>query len=325
MVKDETVHMRSVFERLSRAVHTVDKSGVIYIENPKVACSNIKWSLLNEFRPQAFAEVQRIHNRNETPFLRGFADVVSALKGPGSTIFSVVRHPRSRFVSAYFDKMHEGRDQSVWRLISRHIGLEDDLVYEPKAILERLLKSSAQDMDPHVARQTTNLFWGVIPYTDVFQLENMGSGDRTLNFSNARIVFVDQQRHSTASRRDVTMFDDEAFQMIDELYSEDYSAFGYEQGEAAPKHAVPLPEVDPFFVDFLASDRPLLFLREYFERFPRRLDYLELGAVIDVFHKNNLWPRASHFLLDWIVVRNAILQQDNMKRFVSSFTEFPKS
>ncbi|WP_319413276.1 sulfotransferase family 2 domain-containing protein [uncultured Cohaesibacter sp.] len=317
------MHERTVFERLSRAVHYIDGSNLVYVENPKVACSNIKWSLVNMFRPEMMEDITRIHDRRETPFITGFPDIVASLRGDNKTVFSVVRHPRKRFISAYFDKMYEGRDQSVWRLIANHLELEEDKVYEPKIVLDRLIGVSKQDLDPHVGCQYGNLFLGAIPYTKIFHLEKLDKASNELSFSDFTLQMIDRQSHSTSSRVKASVFDEEALEMVDAMYADDYVCFNYRADAEAPVGDICLPDVRDFFLEFLGADRPVLYLKHFFEGGPQELSLLETEAVIDRISQFSLWDKLTHRLLDFIIVRNAIQQKDNIARFNAHFTEFP--
>ncbi|WP_321446884.1 sulfotransferase family 2 domain-containing protein [uncultured Cohaesibacter sp.] len=317
------MHKRTIFERISRATHYIDGSDLVYIENPKVACSNIKWSLIREYRPEVLESINRIHDRRETPFVRQYSDIVKLLKKPAKNTFSVVRHPRKRFVSAYFDKMFEGRDQSVWNLISDFLSLDPNKVYEPKPILERLVNSSKQDLDPHVACQHTNLFWGALPFTKVFHLESLDRNDTKLSFSDFTLSVVDRQSHSTSAKVNAALFDDEAFGMIDLLYEQDYDFFNYSPESEKPIKEISVPECRSFFLDFLDDGRPIQYLKDFFEEGPQKLTPLETEAVIDRISRQSLWNKMPHRLIDFIIVRNAIQQRDNIDRFNYYYKEFP--
>ena len=314
---------RTVQQRIVRATNYVFGSNVVYIENPKVACSNVKWALVEAFRPENLSKIKNIHDRRETMFTSDYREAVRNLIVPNCNIFSIVRHPRKRFISAYFDKMHNNRDESVWNIIATSLDLEVTKVHHPKAILNRISTFAPQDLDSHIAKQTTNIFFGHIEFSNVYRLEELSPDITHIKVGRFDLKLSDRQSHSTASRIDPSIFDDEALEMIDDIYADDYLAFGYEPKKQKPIKDVALPNKDSMLLEFLASDTPIQFLLNFFADGPKKMSYLETGAVIDIISKREIWHLMPHRLIDFIIARNAIIQGDNADRFSSKFSCFP--
>lgn len=83
------------------------KNNIAYLHNPKVACSTIKNSLLR-------GEVDNVHEQFLFP----------PYNNSNVPIFSVVRNPYSRSVSAYLDKIGKDKDFYVWFPFCRKYGLD---------------------------------------------------------------------------------------------------------------------------------------------------------------------------------------------------------
>lgn len=306
---------KPVTARLNRAIHNIPSSGVIYIENPKVACSNIKWSLINAYCKDSLGVVQNVHDRRQTPFSKNGRRNFLSLIEADADIFSVVRHPRRRFISAYFDKMFYGRDESVWLQLAEQLDLSPQEVHAPKIVLNRMLDLPRQDLDPHAALQAVNLFWENIPYSRVLYLEKIPTAG-VISTGSRCLTLLDQQSHSTKSRVDMSLFDEETLELIDTYYAPDYERFGYVPQDNSPEaEEVPLPDYRRFFLSFLNSESPLKVLRNFFLEGPRALTQSEMVAVIDYLSVERRWEQCSHRILDFLVARNFAREPEIISRY----------
>ncbi len=294
----EPIHSPAI-QRLSAAIHYIPGSRLLYINNPKVACTNVKWAMVEAFAPEAapgMTSFGAIHRRAETPFAKG-PGLAQALRDRSFTVFSMVRHPRRRFVSAYFNKIH-GPQHPTGPRILESIGLHPKRSHPPKAVLKGLLKLPTQDINGHVAPQVVNLFWGSIPYDRVFRLETLKGKSDPLIFDGFHLPMVDKSLHSTQGKTDLSLFDAEDYEMIDHLYQADYAAFGYQPDPAAPvSELVELPPFRPFLLDLLTAEKPLSVLKARFgigpvgmiqqklAAPPPDLTLLEAGAMLDCLFK----------------------------------------
>lgn len=226
--------------RLWWALHLIDGSDMVYVENPKVACSNIKWSLITQFCPSRIDSISDVHTRRQTPFSRDLPKIARAIAAEEVDVFSIVRNPRARFLSAYVDKIgvpeSDGsveRDQYVWQEISHQLRLDSSKTYSPEAVLDRMLRTSKSEVDRHISPQVRNLFWGEIKYSTIFYLEDLGEGE-VLVMPRGKLEMANFKRNSVSGRSKRVQLSDEALQMIDDYYQEDYSAFGYTPGLSEP-------------------------------------------------------------------------------------------
>lgn len=325
-------HLTSAKNRLVHAIDYIPGAPVAYIRNPKVACTNVKWSLISAFAPDKLASVGKIHKKEETPFALDH-DVVRVLRQKDVTVFSLVRHPRRRFISAYFNKLYNSRFPTGQKIFES-VDLDPKRNHPPKAILKGLLRLPTQDLDPHVAPQVVNLLWGSIPYDRVFRLESLKSKEDPLIFDHFQLPMLDRSRHSTQHKVDLSLFDDEDYEMIDHLYREDYAAFGYDPNPDAPISAeVELQLFEPFLLDLMTHRSPVRVIKSHFRigfiemmrrrqhtAPPRPLNYLEVGGMIDVLHQHRLLTRLSRRLRD-VVTQSAMATGENAERLRLSLAE----
>lgn len=323
----------SAAQRLSAVIHYIPGSPLLYINNAKVACTNVKWSLVEAFAPEegATMEIGTVHRRAESPFAKG-PDLAQVLKSKSHTVFSMVRHPRRRFISAYFNKVFRARSPSGIHILES-VGLDPEKRHAPKAVLKGLLGLQTQDINAHVAPQVVNLFWGSIPYDRVFRLETLKRQGGALVFDDFRLPMADKSRNSTQHKVDLSLFDAEDYEMIDHLYRDDYAAFGYDPDPEAPvSDMVESLPFEPFVLDLLTQKNPLDTLRSHFgigpiammrNRLsgpPRALGYLEVGAMIDCLADRNklasLPPR-----LHEAVLRCAMATPENSERLRRALPE----
>lgn len=305
----------TVTNRLGKAIFHIPGSDLVYVTNPKVACSNVKWSLVSAYAPDTMETIQSIHAIGQTPFAKDPAQTIPLLSSRSKTIFSIVRHPRKRFVSAYFDKLVSPKNPTGQR-IAISLGLDETKRHRPKVVLDRLLQQSRQDMNPHVAPQIVNLFWGSIPYTDVFRLERLKRSDGVLDFAEMQLPFLDKSVHSTSAKVDMGLFGDEEFEMIDQLYKDDYEAFGYHPDHSAEVSAkIETIPFDSFLLDLVAARRPVQFIAERFGNSAPTLNFMETGAVIDQITLRSRWNAVSPRLLEMLIIRNAMRDDENIARF----------
>ena len=95
------------------------KLNVAYLHNPKVACSTFKNTLL-------FGKVDNVHAQYLFP----------PYNNKNVDIFSVVRNPFSRTVSAYLDKIGPNKDHYVWNPFCKMFDLDPEKEIEFSEFIE---------------------------------------------------------------------------------------------------------------------------------------------------------------------------------------------
>ena len=188
------------------------KYNLAYLHNPKVGCSSIKNSLLDGL-------VSNVHEQNIFP----------VFNNPHADIFSVVRNPYNRIVSAYLDKIGPKKDDWVWLPFCNKYKLDPELEISFQSFLKVLSYDSQEyDIDPHFRPQYYNLGIDKIKPSFIGFLENMEPVKEYL-FAHG-VKFLDNRPHTTQGKVDISKFitlQDKI--IIDEIYDLDFIEFGYEK------------------------------------------------------------------------------------------------
>lgn len=208
-------------------------SDVMYLHNPKAGCSTVRATMIRD------ANVD-----GQFPDLPEEDLPPRVVHGPGpwwstelqhvtdrTTVFSVVRNPFARALSAYLDKIR--RPNHIRRQFLDAHRLPPDAEVSFEEFLERV-DLATQIPDQHWLPQTSSLMWTSVPVTRIYFLENLAeSADDLSALLGLRTPLVVRQRHSTrASDRLAEHLTPRARQRVLELYADDFDAFGYSHDPA---------------------------------------------------------------------------------------------
>lgn len=231
---------------------------LVYKEVPKAACS---------------ALAQLVYHADHGQFFTG--DIHDATEGvtrwpfdpskihAGSLIFSAVRNPYARIVSAYLDKVcTDQRDGKPYRNTLRQVLAERygvDLAGDPVRAFRRFLLF-VRDVTLYRERFWYDRHWTAqvqhlralplngLAYGHLFQIEAMEAGLAPIlsRMDPARRP-VDLPRFNPSAKpaRPVSdWFDDLSVHLMQELYRWDFELLGYDRfdpGQAQPIHALDIP------------------------------------------------------------------------------------
>ena len=199
----------------------------IYLANPKVAGSTIIATLIRADAP-AEALVPEDHNTNEARRAisseKDPAGFWSALHDPTFFRFAFVRHPYTRIVSCYRDKILSGREPRFRRLLnlpeSGNIKLEEFL----RCIADQEPARMNRHWRPQhelISRKVNLNFLGRF---ERFQKDFMEVLER-LNVSHSLVNA--QRSHATDTGYQVEIASENK-KMIQRIYRNDFERFGYE-------------------------------------------------------------------------------------------------
>ena len=167
------------------------------------------------------------HRAEGSPFLtRG--QVSSRLDEVLRTeLFTVVRNPYSRFLSAYMNKVEK---DGAWRKLGGRFGFAPPTVPSMSALLERLAEMVPADLDPHFRPQHLNVLHGVAPLQFVGHLEDMSTVERYLAGHGIALRGEARSVASTGASALVgERLDDTTRALVRQIYSRDFAAFGYSE------------------------------------------------------------------------------------------------
>ncbi|MCT8159747.1 sulfotransferase family protein [Pseudoruegeria sp. SHC-113] len=202
----------------------------LYVETPKVACSTIKGSLQAIVARDQARDFGNVHQRRNSPLL-SFADVPdvdAALAHPGLFRFCFVRHPYTRTLSAWKDKIAGGPSRQR-RAFLKTMGQDPDSEAEIpfEAFLEVLQEQKPKQMNPHWRPQAAQVMLGAVTYDFIGRFERFDA-DFAYALGRAGGDVVETIRpHSTGAAADQPELTPRARQLIQAIFAADFTAFGY--------------------------------------------------------------------------------------------------
>jgi len=169
----------------NRTIHVWPNPGFIYLSNPICACSTLKMSLNLSVakysdRPDfTIATAEDIHRRNanllKTPRQMNHGVFQKMLDNPDVPIFTLVRDPVARFVSAWSKKLTY--DNAFTAKVRAHLGVADDVPLADFLSLNQFAAlvaedSALRDLDEHWRLQRKQIFFDQITRTDFGRVES---------------------------------------------------------------------------------------------------------------------------------------------------------
>jgi hypothetical protein len=215
----------------SRAFRPLPEFGIIYVKNPKAACSSIMVWLDRMHTGDFEHEFTNVHAQHRLPAVRdvGWRKVLRMLSGSAYR-FSFVRHPLRRFESAYWDKI--ARSGRLRPQVQAELGLPEDPDSSPT--FEQFLGAVEQQdpvtgMNRHWRPQHVNLMHPLLSFDRIGRLESFDS-DLELIRKEAGLPHVPLQVRNTSKYKDATSVYDgrpDLVRRVEDLYAKDFELYGY--------------------------------------------------------------------------------------------------
>jgi hypothetical protein len=161
-------------QRMSTYLLPLPDHGLLYVKNPKAACSTLLfWLDLLHTGDDTFAP-HSVHKEHRLPRIRDVGrDRVAEMLGGAAYRFSFVREPRRRLESAYWDKIVAKAPRwhaRVQTALGVPVDLDAEISFEEfVSAIEQ--QHPVQEMDPHWRPQHVNLLHPVVTYDHVGHLE----------------------------------------------------------------------------------------------------------------------------------------------------------
>lgn len=292
---------------------------LLYLNNPKCACTTIKHALwmASDAREGRNTFAGNVHDRKADPFA-GNVFKLSARQRErlaGATVFSVVRNPFARALSAYVDKV--ANDPAVWPVFLTRFGLRPTVGRRELSFADFLgLIAVAQDdlLDGHFRPQCRNLLLPLARPRFIGFAENMAPLGAFLKSHG--VAFFDARMNATRALEELgTLYDDRTAALVRTRYADDFAAFGYspDPGEARTQ-----PALGAIYISDSHDDSLLLWLatgkppsgfnaerRSPFVAFNRSQDREEKLRIVRrrVFDSEHNWYRLGRYL-DFAVRRS---------------------
>lgn len=213
----------------------------IYLNNAKVGCSTVKASLWAAVESCLPAQVGDVHAIKGSPFDN---DIRNLDWAEDAFVFTFVRNPYARVVSAYLNKVLPPHDR-VWPEFATRHGLDPGQPISFDAFVEFIAGVALEQHDPHFRPQYINTLHPFVKPNFIGDLARMDVllPDLLAQLFPGRAAgSVARRQHSTGAgdsyRSHLT--DPGTFARIQRFYAGDFELFGYDPGPA--RDPAPLTE-----------------------------------------------------------------------------------
>ena len=221
--------------RLFKFCFRASRTGkLIYASVPKAGCTTVQLTLANEYaQHQGIKALSNPHGPHKTEYFILFKDPD---REPLSTLlekrflFSIVRNPYSRLLSAYLDKI-VNKTKEYERFVRIH-GLPKGSDVSFPTFVERVSQETADEMDQHWAHQHRVIAWEVFRY-DYLGFQETFNDD--LRYCLSRGDFSDAAinpflHHSqSASNKLAKFYTNELRDLVFTKFRRDFELFGYSE------------------------------------------------------------------------------------------------
>lgn len=204
---------------------------LLYLNNPKCGCTTVKHALwmASDTLAGKSTFASNVHDRKSGPFAGNPFNLPSRQRGKiaQTLVFSVVRNPFARALSAYADKV--ANDPAVWPTFLRRFGLKPTVGKNELSFADFLgLIAVAPDdiLDGHFRPQCRNLLLPLARPVFIGCVENMAAvGD----FLAAHgVSFRDEPMNATRTQDQfAAMYNSRTASLVRGRYAEDFTQFGY--------------------------------------------------------------------------------------------------
>ena len=199
----------------------------IYVQNWKCGCSTVKSSLWHAEHARGLTITPGYPHQQDGPFVR---DAKRWEHCDREFVFTFVRNPFVRVLSAYLNQIVNHRNKDHWGRFSTNHGLGDEPVSFHDFL--RLLAESPHDgMDPHWRPQYCSLAPALIPYDFVGTVENLNhdlSLVLTRIFGELTPVSHFAPHRTDATSKIQTYYGPAEVKLVQLIYQEDFASLGYD-------------------------------------------------------------------------------------------------
>lgn len=223
--------MREYFPHrvLANHVHALPEHGIVYVKNPKAACSTVLLWLDRIHTGEHYFSPGNVHTDNRLPRAQdvGRRRIARMLSGEGYS-FTFVRDPMRRFQSAYLDKIVNAKR---WReQIQTALGEEPDP--ERAVSLDDFVTGIERqdpigEMDPHWRPQHINVMTSLITYDHIGRIETFDA-DLEIIRRAAGLPLVPVEVRNVAKKPGGILDDrPDLEERVRAIYAKDFEIFGY--------------------------------------------------------------------------------------------------
>ena len=226
-----------------QALRANQAGNLVYLNNPKVGCSTVKNALWEILAPEAAKGKFDVHSIEGSPF----EDKLAKLGWlADANVFTFVRNPFSRLVSAYLNKIVGQEPRKLDQFCQRYqVPADQRLSFDE--FVRCISEDAPEYLDPHWRPQHINLMYPFVQPNVIGKLEHMDEElPGVLNrFLAAPLAPVQRKnQHGTNSQKKYRAFfsNPRTLERAVTLYFRDFLHFGYSFDLDAPIEGRPLPD-----------------------------------------------------------------------------------
>jgi hypothetical protein len=229
---------------LKTALRINAEYGFLYLNNPKVGCSTIKTSLWKGVRGKAPSKQEQVHVLEGSPFENEMAEPAIMQR---AFVFTFVRNPFQRLVSAYLNKV-ELRADTVWHGFATKRGLDPEAPVSFDEFVEIITNSPPEQNDPHWRPQHLNALYPLVTPNLVAELESLNDllpGIMTRLFGPNAPQMAQQTSHKTAAKQSWRSYFGDAGTVARarQFFVGDFEAFGYRDAVEGESRSGSMPRM----------------------------------------------------------------------------------
>lgn len=225
--------MREYFPHrgLAYHVHALPEHGIVYVKNPKAACSTVLLWMDRLHTGDYDFSPENVHTDNRLPKVAevGRRRIARMLSGEGYS-FTFVRDPLRRFQSAYLDKIV---NSDRWRG-QIQVALGQDPDPERQVTLDDFVAGVERqdpigEMDPHWRPQHINVMTDLISYDHIGRIETFYDDLETIRKATGLPEVPVEVRNRAKGDAVADTFTDrpDLEERVRAIYARDFEIFGY--------------------------------------------------------------------------------------------------
>ncbi len=231
------MHIRKLIKRLDtkrlkNVLHISERDGYVYVSNPKAACSTLKLYLSRCQMKEPNYKPKTLHRRKHLPLDSIDKVTVNELNrvlNGKYYLFSFVRHPLKRAVSAYGDKIAGNRKQKIEileRMGKSAENIKDHISFDQ--FVRTITFQNPTNLNPHWRPQFFNLYPNILHYDFIGHIETFAND---IGFLRTRLKLPQypMPRKNVKAGKinpDTLLTPSNRFRLA-WLYARDFIAFGY--------------------------------------------------------------------------------------------------
>lgn len=203
--------------------------GVVYVKNPKAACSTVLLWLSRVHHRDDTLRPDNVHKEHDLPRPGdvGWRTTLDLLSGEGYR-FTFVRDPLTRLESAYHDKIVRAAAPRWREPIQRILGVDSMPTFAQfLSAIER--QDPAVEMDPHWRPQHVNLMHPLVTYDRVGKVETFAESLTLIQRESGLPGAPAEIRNEQRRRRGPSVYDDrpDLVERARAVYALDLELYGY--------------------------------------------------------------------------------------------------